>query len=181
MGGRPAARRSDRPQGQPVHTGRSHHRLIAHTRIVRPAVRRDRGDAPGARRRGDGKTNCDEFAVGSTENSAFGPSRSIGARSNPGRIQRRVGRRRGSPPFAFALGSDTGRSIPARRALWSLVGLKPTRARLRYGLLAFASSLDQIGRDANGARCGIDAGRDCGPDPADATSAASRWTTTCQT
>ena len=157
------------PGGLPTTAGS---RILEGYRSPYASSAQERLDAAGAVLLG--KTNCDEFAMGSsTENSAFGPTR------NPWDETTVPGGSSGGSSAAvaggqafFALGTDTGGSIRQPASLTGTVGMKPTYGRVsRHGMVAFASSLDQCGPFARSVRDVAHVlGAVAGHDPRDSTS-----------
>jgi aspartyl-tRNA(Asn)/glutamyl-tRNA(Gln) amidotransferase subunit A len=115
-----------------------------------------------------GKTNCDEFAMGSSnENSAFGPVRNpVAPGPRAGRVERRLGGGGGAGHGGGFAGLRYRRLHPAAASFCGVVGVTPTYGRVsRYGLVAFASSLDHIGPFARNVATPPSAGAIAGRDP----------------
>lgn len=159
----------DLPGGLPTTAGS---RILAGFRSPYASSAQERLDAAGAILLG--KTNCDEFAMGSSnENSAYGPVRNPWDETTvPGGSSGGSSAAVAGGQAVFALGTDTGGSIRQPASLTGTVGMKPTYGRVsRWGMVAFASSLDQCGPFARSVRdVALVLGTLAGHDPRDSTS-----------
>ena len=159
----------DLPGGLPTTAGS---RILAGFRSPFASSAQERLEAAGAILLG--KTNCDEFAMGSSnENSAYGPVHNPWDETTvPGGSSGGSSAAVAAGQAAFALGTDTGGSIRQPASLTGTVGMKPTYGRVsRWGMVAFASSLDQCGPFARSVRdVATVLGALAGHDPRDSTS-----------